>query len=89
MRTLMFVVVLLLVGIVGVGFYRGWFQVSTNNTDQKPSATVTVDKDKIHADEQKVKEKMEDFGQQAKEKIGDRASKAKVPVGVNHVEGNN
>ncbi len=89
MRTLMFVVVLLLVGIVGVGFYQGWFQVSTNNTDQKPSATVTVDKDKIHADEQKVKEKMEDFGQQAKEKIGDRASKAKVPVGVNHVEGNN
>jgi predicted negative regulator of RcsB-dependent stress response len=85
----MFVVVLLLVGIVGVGFYQGWFQVSTNNTDQKPSATVTVDKDKIHADEQKAKEKMEGFGQEAKEKIGDRAGKAKVPVGVNHVEGNN
>ena len=36
MRTLMFVVVLLLVGIVGVGFYRNWFQVSTHNTDQRP-----------------------------------------------------
>ena len=89
MRTLMFVVVLLLVGVVGVGFYRGWFQVSTDNTDQRPSATVTVDKNKIHADEQKVKEKMEDFGQEAKEKIGDRAGKVEEPVGVNHVEGNN
>ena len=89
MRTLMFVVVLLLVGIVGVGFYRNWFQVSTDNTDQRPSATVTVDKDKIHADEQKAKDKMEGFGQEAKEKIGDRAGKAKEPVGVNHVEGNN
>ena len=57
MRTLVFVVVLLLVGIVGVGFYRGWFQLSTDTTDQKPSATITVDKDKIHADEQKAKEK--------------------------------
>lgn len=68
MRTLILAAVLILVGIVGVGFYRGWFQVSTNNTDQRPSATVTVDKDKIHADEQKVKEKMEDFGQEAEEK---------------------
>ena len=68
MRTLMFVVVLLLVGIVGVGFYRGWFQVSTNNTDQKPSATVTVDKDKIHADEQKAKEKCRASGKRPRRK---------------------
>jgi hypothetical protein len=89
MRTLTFVVVLLLVGIVSVGFYRGWFQVLTDNTDQRPSATVTVDKGTIHADEQKVKEKMEDFGQEAKEKIGDRAGKTKEAVGANHAEGNN
>ena len=73
----------------GVGFYRNWFQVSTKNTDERPSATVTVDKDKIHADEKKAKEEMEDFGQEAKEKIDDQTAKAKVPVGVNHVEGNN
>ena len=35
MRTLMFVVVLLLVGIVGVGFYRGWFQLSTDTTNHE------------------------------------------------------
>ncbi len=79
MRTLLFVVVLLLVGIVGVGFYRGWFQLSTDTADQRPSATITVDKDKIHADEQKAKDKVQGFGQEAKEKIGDRAGKAKEP----------
>lgn len=79
MRTLMFVVVFFLVGIGGVGFYRGWFQVSTDTANQMPSATITVDKDKIHADEQKVKEKVEEFGQNAKDKTGDRTGKVEEP----------
>jgi hypothetical protein len=51
MKALLVVVVLLLVGIAGLGFYRGWFHLSTNSTDQQPSATITVDKDKFHTDE--------------------------------------
>jgi hypothetical protein len=74
MKTLVFVVVLLLIGL---GFYRGWFRLSTDNKDQQPSATVTVDKDKFHEDEQKAKDKVQGFGQEAKEKNGDRADKAK------------
>jgi hypothetical protein len=77
MKALMFVVVLLLVGIVGLGFYRGWFQLSTDTVNQRPSATITVDKDKIHADEQKAKDEMQGFRQEAKEKIGNRDGKAK------------
>lgn len=77
MRNLLFVVVVLLAGIAGVGFYRGWFSVSTNSPDQKPSATITVDKDKIHADEELAKEKMEGLGQKAKEKTGDMTEKVK------------
>ena len=65
-RTLLFVVFLLLIGIAGLGFYRGWFRLSTNSADQKPSATFTVDKDKIHEDEQKAKDKLQGFGQAAK-----------------------
>ncbi len=57
MKTLFGVVVLLLVGIACLGFYRGWFHFSTNSTDQKSSATITVDQDKIRADEGKAKEK--------------------------------
>ena len=72
MRTLVVVFVLLLVVIAGLGFYRGWFRVSTDNTDHKPSATITVDKDKIQEDEQRVREKVHSFGQGAKENTGQR-----------------
>ena len=71
----MFVVVLLLVGIVGLGFYRGWFGLSTNNTDHTSSATITVNQDKIRADETRAKEKVQDIEHKAKEKTGVRADK--------------
>ena len=58
MKKLMFVVVLLLAGIAGLGFYRGWFSLSTENADHKPSATITVDKDKIQQDKNDVKKKV-------------------------------
>ena len=77
MKTLLVVVVLLLVGIAGLGFYRGWFHFSTDSADHKPSATITVDKDKIQEDEQRAKEKVHGFGQGAKEKTGDRADEVK------------
>jgi hypothetical protein len=77
MKALVFIVVLLLAGFVGLGFYRGWYHLSTDNTDSKGSTTFTVDKVKIHEDEQKAKEKVHGFGQEAKEKMGDRAGNAK------------
>ena len=77
MKALLVVVVLLLVGIAGLGFYQGWFHLSTNSTDQKSSTTITVDKDKIQEDEQSVKDKVQDFGQEAKEKTGEQADKVK------------
>lgn len=56
MRTFLFIVALLLVSLIGVGFYRGWFQLSseTDNAEHKVHTTLTVDQDKIHADEEKV-----------------------------------
>ena len=77
MRTLLVVVVLLLVGIAGFGFYRGWFHISTNSAVQESSATITVDKDKIHADEEKAKEKVQGLGQEVKEKTGNLTEKVK------------
>ena len=77
MKTLLVVVALLLVGIAGLGVYRGWFTFATTSTDQKPSATITVDKDKIHADEEKAKEKLQGFEHKAKEETGDLTEKVK------------
>jgi hypothetical protein len=69
MKAFLFVVVLLVVGVVGLGFYRGWFLFSsdTDKADHKVNATFTVDEDKIRED----KEKVQDLGQQAKEETGD------------------
>ena len=77
MRFLLVLIVLLLVGVAGLGFHRGWFRLSTNSTDQRPSATITVDKDRIHADEDKATEKVEGLGRNVKEKTGDLTEKAK------------
>ena len=79
MKNLVLVVILLLVGIVAVGFYQGWFHFSTNSTVNTSSATITVDEDKIQKDEQKAKDEMQVLRQDAKEKIDDRAGKAKEP----------
>lgn len=69
MRAILVFVVLLLVGIAGLGFYRGWFQVSSDrdNAENKVNTTFTVDEDKIRED----KEKVQELGQQANEKTGD------------------
>ena len=79
MRALMVIVVLLLVGIAGLGYYRGWFALSTNSSDNAPSATVTVDKNKFHEDEQRARDDVQGFGHEAKKKIGDQDNKAKEP----------
>jgi hypothetical protein len=79
MKTLFAVAVALLIGIVALGFYRGWFQFSTDTGSQGPSATISVDKDKIHADEQRTKNNLQHFGQEAKEKVGDRTGKVQEP----------
>ena len=73
MKTLFGAILLLLVGLVCLGFYQGWFHITTHNTNQQSSAKVTVDKDKIRADEEKAKEKVEEFEQKAKDKIGERS----------------
>jgi hypothetical protein len=60
MRGFLVVLVLLVVGAVGFGFYRGWFQLSTDTTAGKSNATITVDKDKIQADQDKLKKEVQD-----------------------------
>jgi predicted negative regulator of RcsB-dependent stress response len=79
MRRLFVVFVLLLVGIAGLGFYQGWFHLSSENGDQKSSVTFSVDENKIQKDEEKAKEKMKDLGQTVKDKTGSRTDKVEEP----------
>lgn len=70
MKTLLVIAVLLLV-VIALGFYRGWLGVSTDSAVHNPSATITLDRDKIQQDEEKVRQ----FAHKATEKTIDRTDK--------------
>jgi len=80
MKGLFFVVVVLILCFAGLGFYRGWFQFSTDKEDNKSNVTFSVDKDKIHEDENKAKETMQDLGHKVTEKTGNHTGTVKEEV---------
>ena len=69
MKRLLGVLLLLVVGIVGMGFYLGWFRLSTDSKDDNTNVTFTVDEDKFHDDKEKAKDKMQDLGHKAKDNV--------------------
>jgi plastocyanin domain-containing protein len=70
MSRLLVVIVLLVAGVVGLGFYQGWFRLSR---DEETNVTITVDKEKIQED----KEKVQGLGHKGKEKTAAPTDKAK------------
>ena len=77
MKRLLFVLVLLVVGAVGLGFYLGWWHFSSGGADGKPGATITVDQDKIEADKKAAQEKVKELEEKAKEKANAATDKGK------------
>ncbi len=67
--------VLLAAGVAGLGFYQGWFRLSTDSTDHKPSVTIGVDEKKMQDDKTKV----EGLGKKAKENAPDSTDKTQDP----------
>ena len=59
MRRLFAVLVALVLCVVGIGFYRSWFTLTSPSTDtesHKVNVSVTVDPDKVRADAETVRE---------------------------------
>src|SRR5438552_3584077 len=69
MKTLLFLLILLLAATVAVGFQRNWFSLSTTKEEQRVHMTVTVDQDKVEEDRAKAKEKLEAVGRSLKDKV--------------------
>jgi hypothetical protein len=70
MKRLYAVVIVLALVVIGVGFYRGWFALSSSTADQgnnKVNVNLTVDPDKMKEDAEAVKEKTAELTGQAKE----------------------
>jgi len=64
------VLLFLVAGVVGLGFYRGWFHVSSKGSADKSNVTLTVDKDKVKQDAKDAKEKVQSAGNRP----GDKAA---------------
>ena len=60
MKRLLTVVVLVALLLIGVGFYRGWFAMSSSGSDsasKKVNVNLTVDRNKIEEDAEAVQNK--------------------------------
>jgi hypothetical protein len=77
MSRLFVALVLVAAGVVALGFYQGWFQLSEDKTDQKTNITITIDQDKIKEDRDKAKARLQQAGETAKEKVATPTDKAK------------
>ena len=57
MRKFLGTLVILALIVAGIGFYRGWFAVSTEDQPGETNVELKIDKDKIKQDADAVKEK--------------------------------
>lgn len=62
MKRLFAVLVVLVIGVAILGFYRGWFSFEVEKTpDGKSHVIGTVDNDKIEEDKKRASEKVQDI----------------------------
>jgi uncharacterized protein YdeI (BOF family) len=75
MKAVLVVVVLLVTGVAGLGFYRGWFSLASDRSDAKSNVTLTVDQDKFQEDRKAATESVQGLGRPAKDKAAGPAEK--------------
>jgi len=68
MKKVLFV---LLLCVVGIGLYRGWFVLTSHSRDEsnKVDVNLTMDPDKAKEDAEKVKDKATELGDRARETV--------------------
>jgi len=68
MRKLLLVLLVLIVLVAGVGFYRGWSDVSTSRDSNtgKAGVELTFDQDKMKSDTQKAQHQITDEARKLK-----------------------
>jgi len=59
MNRLLVFVGLIVVCVIGLGFYFGYFRIGSDSTDGATHITLTVDQKKIQEDEKKAVEKVQ------------------------------
>jgi cell division protein FtsX len=70
--TLATVLFVLILCVVGIGFYRGWFVLSSNGSatgDGKVNINLTMDPDKAKQDAAQVKDKVTGLGDRTRDAV--------------------
>ena len=55
------VLIVLLLVIAGIGYYRGWFYAKSHDVRGESTVTVTVDKDKIEQDKASARQQVQEL----------------------------
>jgi hypothetical protein len=75
MKRFLFVLVLIVAGIVGLGFYQGWFHIGSDKADGKSNVTLSVDTDKFQEDRKTAVAEVKDLGHQIKDRVAGPSAK--------------
>ena len=77
-RSITFVLVLIIC-LAAVGFYRGWFTLSSKPEagSNKVDVNLTMDRDKFEQDAEKVKEKTTEFVGKVKQTVAEPGTKTR------------
>ncbi len=68
MRKLLFILLLMVGAVIGLGFYLDWFSISTTRDAEtgKTGVELNIDKDKMKSDTQKARDKIGNLTEKAK-----------------------
>ena len=75
MKTIFKLLIVLVICLVGIGIWRGWFSVSRTNDAEQDKVNMSVDKGKIKEDVQKAKQKVGEEVKEAVEKVKEKEGK--------------
>jgi hypothetical protein len=76
MKRLLFLILLIGVGVIGLGFYRGWFRVDSDSADGKSNVKLSVDKEKFQEDKKEAVADVQGLGHKAKDKVAGSSEKS-------------
>ena len=69
MRSVSIVLTLMLLAVVGLGFYQRWFRLSASHRKGKSTASVCVDQRRMTADRDNMAERVRSWGHSAVDAI--------------------
>lgn len=61
MSRIFLVLVVVVAGVAGLGFYRGWFHLTSDRTSDTSNVTLTVDQGRIQEDKNAMRDKARDM----------------------------